>query len=92
MADFERWLQQRLVAHGAKIAVDGDWGRNSIAAMEDFQRRKRLEVTGTANDETVAALRRVPGGVSPDIPAPVEKMPPWMAERRLQPVRARADS
>ena len=48
--------------------------------MEDFQKRKRLEVTGTATDETVAALRRVPGAPKSALPEPVEKMPPWMEE------------
>lgn len=77
---FEEWLQRRLIAHGAPITADGDWGRNSIAALEDFQRRKRIRVTGTADAATVSALRSEPGKPSQRVAAPAEGLPPWMAE------------
>lgn len=77
---FERWLQERLVIHGADIEVDGDWGRASINALASFQRRKRLKATGTATGETVSALRRKPDRPAVKVPEPKAKMPPWMAE------------
>lgn len=71
---FEMWLQHRLVANGASIAIDGDWGRNSIKALRDFQAAKGLPLTGVADEPTVKALR---GTASK---TPESKMPPWMAE------------
>lgn len=80
--EFTKWLQARLNVHGAKIDTDGDWGRNSIQALEAFQRRAGLAVSGVADAPTVAALRTAPvGGVVSPAPAAVrDSMPPWMAE------------
>lgn len=86
---FIEWLQTRLVAHGARIDIDGDWGRDSIAALREFQADHGLKITGVSDDPTVAALKRppahdiaaaAPGGVH----TPLE-MAPWVAEmwRRL---------
>lgn len=82
---FEQWLQSRLVIHGAHIAVDGDWGRTSIEALRDFQKRAGLPVSGVADTKTVAALRKNPPAAAvagePKVVAAVEAtMPPWMAE------------
>lgn len=41
--------------------VDGVWGRNTQVALEEFQRERRLPVTGTPSRETLAAL-----GLDPD--------------------------
>lgn len=85
MSEFIVWVQERLNAHGARprLREDGDWGRNSIRALKDFQRRKRLRQTGTTTDETVEALGRQARteGKAPirDL-IPDERMPPWMAE------------
>lgn len=80
----ETWLQQRLVAHGAKIAVDGDWGRNSIRALEEFQKAVGIPVTGVADTASVNALRMSPDARLPDAASPAvvsgSSMPPWMAE------------
>lgn len=81
---FIAWLQGRLVAHGARIAVDGDWGRNSILALTTFQLARGLPATGVADQKTVAALKQSPSGKGPVTPIPmaaaVTAMPPWMAE------------
>lgn len=80
---FEEWLQRRLIAHGAQINADGDWGRNSILALRAFQGAQGLPQTGVADKVTVDALRQEPG-LAPSSPPPplgaVERMPPWMAE------------
>jgi uncharacterized protein (TIGR02594 family) len=80
--DFNRWLQSRLSVHGLPVDVDGDWGRSSIEALKTFQKRQGLRVTGFAGSATVGALRIDPGAPEPSqaAPAPVETMPPWMAE------------
>lgn len=83
---FEKWLQTRLVAHGAKIDTDGDWGRNSIAALRAFQAKAGFPVTGVADKASVAALTLAPptsgspAGSSGGAPLADEVMPPWMAE------------
>lgn len=80
---FEEWLQTRLNVHGAKIAVDGDWGRTSIRALENFQARAGLPVTGVADKATTEALRSDPTGAPPVATPPIvagTSMPPWMAE------------
>lgn len=80
--EFTKWLQSRLVTHGAKIAVDGDLGRNTIAALEAFQKAKKLKLSGVADQATVAALRSSPEGVQfpPSLSEVAASMPPWMAE------------
>lgn len=82
--NFVAWLQERLVAHGARIGIDGDWGRNSINALEAFQRSKGLPITGVADEKTVAALRTSPKMNGTTIPVPMAaastSLPPWMAE------------
>lgn len=80
---FEEWLQRRLIAHGAQINADGDWGRNSISALRAFQGAQGLQQTGVADKVTVDALRQEPGRAPSSPPPPlgaVERMPPWMAE------------
>lgn len=78
---FEKWLQTRLNVHGARLVVDGDWGRNSIAALKAFQAKRRLSVSGVADKATVDALRLAPPQSNATIsPPPAEVMPPWMAE------------
>lgn len=84
---FEQWAQMRLNAHGAKLAVDGDWGVSSRDALKSFQIAKGLRPTGVIDDETTAALKSAPAVADVDLsaPAPDQTMPPWMAEmhRRL---------
>lgn len=78
---YEQWVQSRLVLHGFAVPTDGDWGRLSIAALKDFQKRMGLAVTGVTDKATEAALRAQPtDGRDDHRPAPTQTMPPWMAE------------
>lgn len=49
-------LQQRLVAHGFKVAIDGIRGSQTDRALEAFQKAKGLVVDGIAGSATWAAL------------------------------------
>lgn len=51
-----RELQAALNLHGAGLLVDGDFGRDTQAAVMAFQGRKRLTVDGVAGRQTLAAL------------------------------------
>lgn len=56
---FEQWLQSRLTAHGYPCGlIDGDIGKKTIAALKAFQRGRGLQVSGSADELTVEALRR----------------------------------
>jgi peptidoglycan hydrolase-like protein with peptidoglycan-binding domain len=50
-------LQEALNHHGAKLKVDGKMGPHTRAALESFQRSRKLKVTGHPDKETIAALR-----------------------------------
>lgn len=77
---FERWLQERLTAHGYAVPIDGDWGRTSIEALKRYQKANGLPVTGVADTATVNALKRDPDDKAGFSTPPAETMPPWMAE------------
>jgi uncharacterized protein (TIGR02594 family) len=80
---FENWLQSRLIAHGAQISSDGDWGRSSIIALQAFQKAQGLPETGVAGTATIEALRQEPTKSTFAAPVPLwsePRMPPWMAE------------
>lgn len=51
-------LQQLLNAKGANIAVDGDFGDATRAAVVQFQQQNRLAVDGIVGPQTWQALRR----------------------------------
>lgn len=56
-------LQQHLnAAIGAGLRIDGDFGRNTRLAVENFQRRAGLEVDGEVGSRTRTALREVVAG------------------------------
>ncbi len=85
MGQFEKWVQERLIHHGAKIKADGDWGKESIAALQAFQSFHRLPVTGVTDKNTLDALKQPFKGIgvlnpTPPVTPPSEKMPPWMSE------------
>lgn len=78
--DFQIWLQSRLTAHGFSVAIDGVWDRPDIEALKAFQKTRGMTVSGVSDAATVAALRAEPDAPGMFAPAPVEPMPPWMAE------------
>jgi hypothetical protein len=50
-------LQTLLNDHGARLQVDGVFGRNTLAAVMDFQSQKGLTVDGIVGEKTWKALR-----------------------------------
>ena len=78
-AKFIRWMQRQLNAHGFNLKVDGIAGPRTRAAMRAFQERMGIDATGTATEDTVAALRQ------PQAPPPMPRMRPpmgWSAKIR----------
>ena len=55
-------LQALLDDHGADIAVDGDFGANTLAAVEAFQSASNLQANGQVGPLTKAALYDNTGG------------------------------
>ncbi|ORE98642.1 TIGR02594 family protein [Aurantimonas sp. 22II-16-19i] len=50
-------IQKALAAHGINPGpIDGIWGRQTIAAVREFQRRSNLEVDGIVGPMTLGAL------------------------------------
>jgi uncharacterized protein (TIGR02594 family) len=77
---FEHWLQERLNAHGFSVAVDGDIGAGTRAAIRKFQRLNMLNVNGLADKATVGKLRQSPEGGMQQHVEPKQSMPVWLAE------------
>lgn len=75
---FDSWLIERLTAHGAYSgANDGSYGRGVIAALETFQAKSGLPVSGKADTATVQALR-----YKADDPVVPPAEPVWLREAR----------
>jgi hypothetical protein len=51
-----RKLQEALNRGGATIVVDGNYGRGTVAAVEDYQRKNKLKVDGIAGRETLKLI------------------------------------
>lgn len=49
-------LQRLLNNNGAKIAVDGDYGKKTVDAVKAFQKAKKLTVDGIAGTKTINKL------------------------------------
>jgi len=49
-------LQNLLNDNGEQVSVDGNFGPNTERAIESFQFRKRLQITGTTTPDTWQAL------------------------------------
>jgi peptidoglycan hydrolase-like protein with peptidoglycan-binding domain len=45
-----------LNGHGAKLAVDGKWGKDTREAIKAFQKENGLKATGYANKKTRVKL------------------------------------
>lgn len=56
--DIVVWAQEHLITAGYPIAVDGDFGSQTQAAVEQFQAAHALPVTGVLDAATWAALLR----------------------------------
>jgi hypothetical protein len=72
-ASAARLVQERLVAHGAQIAVDGGFGVQTEDMVRAFQFANRLAVTGVVNQLTAAMLfdstsRGIDAARLPDVP------------------------
>lgn len=51
-----RRVQEALNHHGARLRVDGYWGRHTEHALRLFQHRHHLRMTGRLDPETERAL------------------------------------
>lgn len=54
------YMQQRLVAHGATLTPDGDFGGGTVKAVKRFQRAHDLEPDGAVGKGTAEALDKAP--------------------------------
>ena len=45
-------IQGALNSHGAKLAVDGKWGKGTREAIKAYQKENGLKATGYANKKT----------------------------------------
>jgi peptidoglycan hydrolase-like protein with peptidoglycan-binding domain len=57
--DLVVWAQEHLVGAGEKIKIDGGFGGGTRAAVEDFQSRHGIPITGTIGPLTWRALLKV---------------------------------
>ncbi|MCB1510091.1 MAG: peptidoglycan-binding protein [Hyphomicrobiaceae bacterium] len=54
--DQVKMLQCRLIEHGVKIEIDGDYGRATEKAVREFQTKNGLKVDGVVGDLTAEKL------------------------------------
>jgi len=54
-----KWLQYELNTHGYKLAVDGDFGTKTEAAVKDFQKKYKLTVDGIVGKNTIGKLKEL---------------------------------
>ena len=52
-----KWLQWHLNKHGYKLKEDGIYGRKTLEAVKDFQKKNGLVVDGLVGPKTKAALK-----------------------------------
>lgn len=51
-----RRLQEALVKQGARLTVDGNFGRGTVTALQEYQRRRGIKADGVAGRETLREL------------------------------------
>ena len=51
-----KWLQWELNEHGAKLTVDGFFGKKTETALINYQRKAKLKIDGMAGAETRKSL------------------------------------
>lgn len=51
-----RYVQEWLTFHGFSVKIDGDFGNATESAVEQFQKAKKLEVTGEVNDHVFSVM------------------------------------
>ena len=73
-------LQAMLDDHGASIAVDGDFGANTLAAVESFQAAQGLSVDGEVGPETKSALYNDVSGAPTAVALSAASCPANMSE------------
>ena len=56
--DDVKYIQERLVKHGANIRIDGDFGLKTESAVKDFQKKKKLKVDGIVGPNTIKELSK----------------------------------
>ncbi|MBN9620037.1 MAG: peptidoglycan-binding protein [Actinobacteria bacterium] len=76
-------LQDLLNSHGASIAVDGDFGPGTLAAVESFQSSHGLSVDGIVGPNTKAALDSAGGTVPAAVSITSSSCPTDMQEGEI---------
>ncbi len=70
-------VQQQLRQFGVYSgSIDGQWGPDSVIALQRFQQQHGIQPTGQLNEGTVASLGLNPGMLVSGPPAPVTAMAP----------------
>ncbi len=83
-------VQERLRAAGAYAGqVDGVWGPDSAAALQQYQQTHQLQVTGQMNQATAATLGLDPGSLLAVAPPPAAAPPPSPPGDQLRPASVR---
>ncbi|MFN4023217.1 MAG: peptidoglycan-binding domain-containing protein [Hyphomonas sp.] len=49
----------RRIRYSTQISVDGGWGRQTEAAVREFQETEGLPVSGVLDNQTMKALNRI---------------------------------
>ena len=52
-----KWVQWQLNRHGASLVVDGNFGKASVTALIEFQRKSGLIADGICGSATRAVLK-----------------------------------
>jgi peptidoglycan hydrolase-like protein with peptidoglycan-binding domain len=53
-----KWVQWELCESGYQVTIDGDYGKNTLSAVKEFQKAKKLSVDGIVGKNTRTALQK----------------------------------